>query len=65
VNGALDMDLSQDIEVHEYTVTVYPTSSNGPSYEVRMDKDSEPSETAVRACSIINNLEGYVQSRGE
>jgi len=31
VNGALDMDLSQDIELQEYTVTVYPTSSSGPS----------------------------------
>jgi hypothetical protein len=31
VNGALDMDLSQDIGLQEYTATVYPTSSNGPS----------------------------------
>lgn len=52
VNSALAMNLSQQIEVDEYTMTVYPTSSNNPSYDVKMDNALEASEICVRTCFV-------------
>lgn len=52
------MVLSQDIEAEEYTVTVYPTSSYGPSYKTRTDKAFKPSGTLVRTYFPFNTFEG-------
>lgn len=49
LNGALGILLSQVIDAEEYTVTVKPISSKGPSYEARIDRAADSLDIIVRA----------------